>query len=57
MVQLQEESEYQYIMRRIEVIQKVILAFNKTDIKYDKELVSKIFYRSLERGLINLTYD
>ena len=57
MVQLQEESEYQYIMRRIEVIQKVILAFNKTDIKYDKELVSKIFYRPLERGLISLTYD
>ena len=56
-VQLQEKSEYQYIMRCIEVIQKVILAFNKSDIKYDKELVSKLFCRPLERGLISLTYD
>ena len=52
MVQLPEESEYQYAMRRIEIRQKVILASNKSDIKYDKELVRKLFYRTLEKGLL-----
>ena len=53
MVQLPEESEYQYVMRCIEIRQKVILASNKSDIKYDKELVRKLFYRTLERGLLS----
>ena len=52
MVQLPEESEYQYAMKRIEIRQKVILASNKSDIKYDKELVRKLFYRTLEKGLL-----
>ena len=54
MVQLPEESEYQNVMRCIEIGQKVILASNKSDIKYDKELVRKLFYRTLERGLLSL---
>ena len=54
MVQLLEESEYQYVMRCIEISQKVILAFKKSDIRYDKELVRKLFYRTLERGLLSL---
>ena len=54
MVQLPEESEYQNVMRCIEIRQKVILASNKSDIKYDKELVRKLFYRTLERGLLSL---
>ena len=45
MVQFREESEYQYVMRCIEIGQKVILASNKSDIKYDKELVRKLFHR------------
>ena len=53
MVQLPEESEYQYVMRCIEIRQKVIRASNKSDIKYDKELVRKLFYRTLERGLLS----
>ena len=52
-VQLLKESEYQYVMRCIEVIKKVILASNKSDIKYDKELVRKFFYRTLEIGLLS----
>ena len=52
MVRLQEESEYQYVMRCVEIRQKVILTSNKSDIKYDKELVRKLFYRTLERGLL-----
>ena len=52
MVRLPEESEYQYVMRCVEIRQKVILTSNKSDIKYDKELVRKLFYRTLERGLL-----
>ena len=53
MVQLPEESEYQYVMRWIEIRQKVILASNKSDIKYDKELVRKLFYHTLESRLLS----
>ena len=52
-VQLLKESEYHYVMRCIEVRKKVILASNKSDIKYDKELVRKFFYRTLEIGLLS----
>ena len=44
MVQLPEESPYVYVMTCIEVRQKVILASTKSDIKYDKNLVSKLFF-------------
>ena len=40
-------------MRFIEIRQNVILGSNKSDIKYDKELVRKLFYRTLERGLLS----
>ena len=53
MVHLLEKSEYQYVMRCIEIRQKVILASNKSDVKYDKELVRKLFYCTRERGLIS----
>ena len=43
MVRLPEESEYQYVMRCVEIRQNVILTSNKSDIKYDKELVRKLF--------------
>ena len=52
MIQLPEKSEYQYVKRSIEIRQKVILVSNKSDIKYDKELVWKPFYRTLERELL-----
>ena len=53
-VQLPEGSEYQHVMRCIEIRQKVILASNKFDIKYDRELARKLFYRTLKRGLLSL---
>ena len=40
-------------MRCIEIRQKVVLASQKSDIKYDKELARKLFYRTLERGLLS----
>ena len=51
MTQLPEESAYSFVMPCIETRQKVILAFIKSDIKYDKNLVSKLFYKSLEKGI------
>ena len=52
-VQLPEESEYQYVMRCNEIRQKVIFVSNKSDIKYDKELIRKSFYCTLKRGLLS----
>ena len=40
-------------MMCIEIRQKVILASNKSDIKYDKELVRKLLYCTLGRGLLS----
>ena len=56
MVQLPEESEYQYVMRCNEIRQKVLLASNKSDIKYDKELVRKLFYRTLRKRITKSSY-
>ena len=41
-------------MKCIEVRPKVLLASSKSDIKYDKGLAMKLFYRTLERGLLSL---
>ena len=48
-----EESEYQYVMRCIEIRQKVMLASNNSDIKYDKELARKLFYYTLQTELLS----
>ena len=52
-IQLPEESEYSYVMKCIEVGRKVLLASSKSDIKYDKSLMMKLFYRTLERVLLS----
>ena len=54
MVQFPEEFKYQHVMCCIEIRQKIILASNNSNIKYGKELVRKLFYHSLERGLLGL---
>ena len=54
MIQLLEKSEYSYVIKYIEVRQKVLLALCKSDIKHDKGLVMMLFYRTLERGLLSL---
>ena len=53
MIQLPEGSEYGYVMKCIEVRQKVLLASSNSDIKYDKGLVMKLFNQTLERGLLS----
>ena len=51
MTQLSEESAYSFVVRCIETRQRVILAFMKSDIKYDKYLVFKLFYKTPEKGI------
>ena len=48
---LSEESAYSFLMRCIETRQKVILASIKSDTKYDKNLVCKLFYKTLEKAI------
>ena len=57
MVQIPEKSEYQYVIRCIEIRQKVILASNKSDIKYDKELVRKIFLSYSKKRITKFVCD
>ena len=49
--QLPDESAYSFVMRCIETRQKVILASMKSDIKYDKNIVFKLFYKTPEKGI------
>ena len=51
LVQLSEETPYSFVMRCIEVRQKLLIASTKSDIPYDTKLVSKLFQRTLENGL------
>ena len=53
MIQLPGESEYSYVMKCIEVRQKLLLASGKSDIKYNKGLVMKLFYRTFESSLLS----
>ena len=57
LVQLTDESIYAYVMRTIEIRQKVLLASQKAsgkgEIGFDKDLVMKLFLRTLERGIIS----
>ena len=53
MVQIPEKSEYQYVIRCIEIRQKVILASNK----YDKELVRKIFLSYSKKRITKFVCD
>ena len=61
LVQSTDESIYAYVMRTIEIRQKVLLASQKAsgkgEIGFDKDLVMKLFLRTLERGIIvNMLY-
>ena len=51
LVQLPEESPYLFVMRCIEVRQKLLIASLKSDIPYDEKLVMKLFNRTIENGL------
>ena len=46
-----EESSYSFVLRCIELRQKILIASTKSDIKFDKPLLDKVFCRTPERGL------
>ena len=52
MVQFPSESSYAFVMRCIEMRQKLIMSSDKADIKYDRALIQKLFLRTLERGIL-----
>ena len=53
MVQFPSESSYAFVMRCIEMRQKLIMPSDKADIKYDRALIQKLFSRTLERGILS----
>ena len=51
MAQSLEESSYSFVLRCIELRQKILTASAKSDIKFDKPILDKVFCHTLERGL------
>ena len=51
MVQSPEESSYSFVLRFTELMQKILIASTKSDIKFDEPLLVKVFRRTLESGL------
>ena len=51
MPQSPAESSNSFVLRCIELRQKILIALKKFDIKFDKPLLDKVFCRTLERGL------
>ena len=49
--QLPEQSSYSFVLRRIELRQKVLIASRKSYIKFDKRPPDKVFCTYLEGGL------
>ena len=49
-----EESSYSYVLRCIELRQKILIASTTSDIKFDKPLFDKVLCRTLERGLSSI---
>ena len=54
LVQATDESAYAFLIRCIEVRQKLLLASGKAGgVRYDKAFIQQIFYRTVENGLAN----
>ena len=53
MVEFPSKSSYVFVMRCIEMRQKLIMSSDKADIKYYRALVQKLFLRTLERGSLS----
>ena len=50
MAQSPEESSYSFVLRCIELRKKILTTSTKSDIKFYKPLLDKVFCRTLERG-------
>ena len=50
MVQSPEESSYSFVLRCIELRQNILIASTKSDIKFDKPLLDKVFSLSKRLG-------
>ena len=56
MFQSPEESSYSFALRCTELSQKILIASTKSDIKFGKILLDKMFCHTLERGFSSSTY-
>ena len=54
MAQSSEESSYLFVLRCIELRQKILIASTKSGIKFDKSLPDQVFCLGLERGLSSM---
>ena len=55
MAQSPEESSYSFVIRYIELRQKILIASTKSGIKFYKPLLDKMFCRTLE-SILSSTY-
>ena len=53
MVQFPRESSYAFVMRCIEMRQKLIMSSDKADITYDRARIQKLLLRTHERRILS----
>ena len=53
MVQFPRESSYAFVMKCIEMRQKLIMSSDKADITYDRARIQKLLLRTHERGILS----
>ena len=53
MVQFLSESSYAFVVRCIEMREKLTVSSDKADIKYDRALIQKLFLETLDRGVLS----
>ena len=53
LTQLPEVTAYYFVMRCIELRQKILLASIKSDVKFNKTLVLRLFFEREEKSIIN----
>ena len=52
-VKFPSKSSYAFVMKCIEMRQKLIMSSDKADIKYERALIQKLFLRTPERGILS----
>lgn len=52
--QLPEETSYSFVMRCIDLRQKVLFASLKSDVKYDKALMLRLIFKTLEKDTTSI---
>lgn len=51
LTQLPDGTAYSFVMKYIELLQKILLASSKSGVKYDREHALKLFIETLDKGI------